>query len=454
MAHKHGHAHGHGHGHAHHDPNEHEGLDVRELDAAGKSLSDALRLSFIILKVIMVVLVVAFLASGFKTVDSGERAMVLRFGAIRGVGEERVLGPGWHWVLPYPIDELVKIPVEAQISLPINSFWYKQTRNDILGEGPKPRNMIPEKLNPLTEGYSLTRSRRDEIRPVLRQAATGQGTGTASGGDGSDYSIVHTQWQIDYQIGDIEEFYTNVYVQTAKPGQIYFDVMKEGIAPLLKSILEDSVVTAMVQYTIDEALQSTDTIPRHVEQLTQAKLDAIDSGIRVTKVQLVAATWPQQVDGAFEAYIAASQRSGLAISDARNYAEQTLTDAAGQVAESLYQALMAADPNGRPSEYLWSQVAGKAQDTIAQAQAYRTEVVEGAKANATYLRSILPEYLKRPELVAQRIYLDTIEKVLENADEKFIIEPAQSPNGQEIRIMVNRDQTLKPKQTQPAPNPR
>lgn len=446
MAHKHTHAHGHGHGHS--EPSDAEAMAPRELDAAGKSLSDALRLSFVILKVIMTVLVIAFLISGFKTVDSGERAMVLRFGAIRGVGEERVLGPGWHWVFPYPIDEMVKIPVEAQINLPITSFWYRQTRNDILGEGPKPRNLVPEKLNPLTEGYSLTRSRTDETPAVVDQNIPGQ----AGDNEAADYSIVHTQWQIDYQIGSIEQFYANVYVRAARPGQIYFDVMREDIAPLLKNIVEDSIVTAMAQYTIDEALQSTDTIPRHVEKLTQEKLDGIDSGIRVTKVQLVAATWPQQVDGAFEAYIAASQRSGLAISDARNYAEQTLTDAAGQAAEQLHAALMAAEVDEGRLGYLWSQVAGEAQNTVAQAQAYSTKVVEDAKANATYLASILPEYRKWPELVAQGIYLDTIERVLENAEEKFIIEPAEASQGQEIRIMVNRDQTLRPRRTQQPPN--
>lgn len=447
MAHRHEHA----HGHSHDEPHEHDTAPSRELDAAGKSLSDALRLSFFILKIIMIVLVIAFLISGFKTVDSGEKAMVLRFGAIRGVGEERVLGPGWHWVFPYPIDELVKIPVEAQISLPITSFWYKQTRNDILGEGPKPRNLVPEKLNPLTEGYSLTRSRTDEVRAVVAQGISGRG---AADNEGSDYSIVHTQWQIDYQIGNIEQFYTNAYVPAATPGQIYFDIMKESITPLLKSVVEDSVVTAMVQYTIDEALQSTDTIPRHVEQLTQQKLDAIDSGIRVTKVQLVAATWPQQVEAAFQAYIAASQKSGLAISDARNYAEQTLTDAAGQVAESLHRALMASDTPEDQLETLWSQVAGQAQNIVAQAQAYRTKVVEAAKASATYLTSLLPEYRKWPELVAQGIYYDAIQKVLDNADEKFILDPTEIAQGREVRILINRDPALKPKATEPTPTMR
>jgi len=65
-----------------------------ELDAAGKSLSEALRLSFIILKVIMIVLVILFFASGFRTIGPDEQALVLRFGKIRGEREERVLGPG------------------------------------------------------------------------------------------------------------------------------------------------------------------------------------------------------------------------------------------------------------------------------------------------------------------------------------------------------------------------
>ncbi|MBA7650453.1 hypothetical protein ES703_58259 [subsurface metagenome] len=71
-----------------------------EFDAAGKSLSEALRISFIILKIIMIVLVIVFLASGFRTVGSDEQALVLRFGKIRGVGENRLLGPGAHWVFP------------------------------------------------------------------------------------------------------------------------------------------------------------------------------------------------------------------------------------------------------------------------------------------------------------------------------------------------------------------
>ncbi|MHC4509065.1 MAG: SPFH domain-containing protein [Planctomycetota bacterium] len=109
-----------------------------ELDAAGKSLSEALRISFIVLKVIMIVLVVAFLASGFETVDSDERAIVLRFGEIRGVGEKRLLQPGLQWILPYPIDEIVKIPFETTVNLSVDSFWYDERPEDVLSGQRRP----------------------------------------------------------------------------------------------------------------------------------------------------------------------------------------------------------------------------------------------------------------------------------------------------------------------------
>ena len=95
---------------------------------------------------------------------------------------------------------------------------------------------------------------------------------------------------------------------------------------------------------------------------------------------------------------------------------------------------------------MWSQTAGRAQDIIAQAKAYRTKVVASAEANAKYLLSILPEYEKRPELVQQRLYLDTMEQVLRNADEKFIVQPSDGLKEHELRVLVNRDPSLKGKQ--------
>jgi membrane protease subunit HflK len=399
-----------------------------ELDAAGKSLSEALRISFIVLKVIMIVLVVVFLASGFRTVEPDEQALVLRFGKICGVGENRILGPGLKWVFPYPIDQIIKIPVAKKLNLPINSFWYYQKPEDLL---PDAKPYVPPTLNPIKDGYCITRSAEQ--------------TQTAAGFIGSDYHIVHCKWQLTYRIDDPERFFKNTYTDDTKPGQSYADVIEKSIKPLLEHTFEGAVVTAMVNYTIDEAISSQDRIPKHVKKLLQEKLDRMESGVEVVSVQLTDVTWPRQVDRAFLASIKASQDSQKAISEAKGYAENTLNEASGPVAAQLFETLKKDAATKEEKELLWSQLAGQAQEKIAGARAYRTKVVETAKANAEYLQKLLPEYRKRPELVVQKIYQDAMEYILNNVDEKIVIQPTEGTKGKEIRLLLNRDPTLKPK---------
>ena len=373
-----------------------------DLDAAGKSLSEALRISFVVLKIIMIVLVVAFLASGFKTVGSDKQALVLRFGKIRGVGEERVLGPGLHWIFPYPIDEMVKITVGKKVNLAVNSFWYFQTKPEMLSGG-KGRIRPDDPLKPIQDGYSITRSEKQNE--------------AVAGSDGSDYSIVHSKWQLTYQIAEPELFFKNVYVEEIKPGEIYFDVIKDNVEPLLQKLFEGAVVTAMVDYTVDDVMfDQIAALTGHVKRLLQKNLETIESGIEVVEVQLTDKTWPRQVDEAFQAAHTASQDSQQAIREARTYAASTLIEAASE-----------------------------AQEKIAEARAYRTKVVATARADAEYLREILPEYRKHPKLVIQTIYQDAIEYVLNNTDEKIIIQPAEGAKDREIRIHLSRDRTLKPK---------
>jgi membrane protease subunit HflK len=405
-----------------------------ELDAAGKYLSEALRISFITLKIIMIVLLVVFFASGFRTVEPDEQALVLRYGRIRGAGDKRLLGPGPHWVLPYPIEEIIKIPVGKKVNMPIDSFWYFQHPSELLPPGPEDRVRPGKTLDPIRDGYCITRGERQS-----RQAV---------GGVGNDYSIVHTRWQVIYQIGSPELFFRNVSVGDVRPGQAYFDVMTESVRPLLESVVADAVVTAMVDYTIDEAISSRDRIPRHVRSLVQKKLDELKTGIEVVSMQLTKSEWPRQVDPAFQQFIRASQSSQAAISEARTYAETTLSETAGPVAEELFGALKGKDTSEQREQFLWDNVAGTARERIAQARAYRTQVVETAKANADYLQKILPEFRKRPELVVQRIYLDAIEEVLNNADEIFIVQPAAGAKGGEIRVIVNRNPEISSEQEQ------
>ncbi len=366
-------------------------IETGDTDAASKSLSDAFRISFVILKIIMGVLVVLFLFSGFETVDYGETALVLRFGKIRSKGGVLKARSRPYWIMPSPIEEIIKIPVGKSIDMAIDSFWYR-----LLPDGTEGR--LRPTLHPISDGYSL-------IRSVSRTGEIG----------GNDYNIVHSKWQVIFQIENAKAFFRNVYVEDAEPGEVYFDVVKRSTEPLFKNLVEDAVVTALVNYTVDDITsERMSTVTEHVKRLIQERLNELESGIKVESVNLADSKWPRQVNDAFEGLHKFSQMRDTLITEARGYAQNKLIEAAAH-----------------------------AEETIAKARANRTKLVETARANAKYLQQILPEYRKRPKLMIEEIYLSALEDIFENVDEQFVVESTDK-----LRLLLNRDPKIKPKSGQ------
>jgi membrane protease subunit HflK len=382
----------------------------------------------------MVILIILFLFSGIRTVGPGERAIVLRFGKISGVGEARLLGPGLKLLLPYPIHEIVRIPVEKKVNLAINSFWYYQKPGEEMGDAANQKSYAGPTLNPLTDGYCLVRGEKQE--------------GTAAVSEGSDYNILHCKWVLTYQIADAERFYKHCYVRDdhLSAGQNYSDIIEQNINPLLESVFSDAVVATMVNYTIEEAMfEKVASVTDRVKERLQNKLNALDSGIKVVSVQIRDITWPRQVGEAFQASLTATQNKQKTISEAKLNAEKILNETGGPAAGELLASLHDSSYDSQKQEQLWEQVAGRAQEQIADSRGYRTKVVEDARASAEYLQRILPEYRKYPKLVIQRVYQDAIEQVLRDADEKTVIQPAQHGKATDVRVLINRDPGIKPK---------
>ncbi len=430
MTEEHGHHHEHEHNHATPD----DAGQVRQTDPGYDYLSGALKVSFAVLKVIMVILIILFLLSGIRTVGPGERAIVLRFGKISGVGEARLLGPGLKLLLPYPIHEIVRIPVEKKVNLAINSFWYYQKPGEEMDNAANQKSYAGPTLNPITDGYCLVRGEKQE--------------GAAAVSEGSDYNILHCKWVLTYQIADAERFYKHCYVQDdhLSAGQNYSDIIEQNINPLLESVFSDAVVATMVNYTIEEAMfEKVASVTDRVKERLQNKLNALDSGIKVVSVQIRDITWPRQVGAAFQASLTATQNKQKAISEAKLNAEKILNETGGPIAGELLASLHDSSYDSQKQEQLWGQVAGRAQEQIADSRGYRTKVVEDARASAEYLQRILPEYRKYPKLVIQRVYQDAIEQVLRNADEKTVIQPAQHGKATDVRVLINRDPGIKPK---------
>ncbi len=400
-----------------------------EADLAGEFLARALKHSFIILKIIMVIMVILFITSGIFRVEQDENALVLRFGRIQEFRSSETgelysaLGPGLHWNWPEPITEIIKIPVKKKQTVAIDSFWYYQSEAEKLGTTP---GYAGPTLDPRKDGYCLTRN--DSI--------TGLG--------GADYNIVHGKWQLTYLIDDIESFFRNIYYETPKPGEDFLDVVSRSVDPLLKAVASDAIVVAMVNYTIEQAIVNEESISGNIKRLIEERLSRLDSGIVVHEFQVIGKiTWPRQVDQEFQESSLASQKRNETITDARSYADTILSAAGGAQAAEILRLLKQPDLSEQDRRYYLSQLAGTSLEIIAGARAYHTTVVKTAQANADYFQKLLPEYRQRPKLVVQSIYQDAVEQIFDNATEKFIIQSSASGKRKEFRILLNSDPALR-----------
>jgi membrane protease subunit HflK len=396
----------------------------QELDAAGQSLTSALRVSFAILKVIMALLVLLFAGSGVFRVQPDEEAMVLQFGRFSGEGESRVLRPGLHFAFPEPISEVVRIPVQRVLTLDVESFWYFETEQEKLARTAP--EMVTGPLNPLRDGYCLTRN------------------DTETGLAGTDYNIVHSRWTVTYKIKSPVDFFESMYIRPRNPGEDFLEAAVETVSPMLNSLASNAVVSTMVKYSIDDAVRSKADIAVEVKNTLQRKLDEIASGIIIDAVRADRIVWPRQVDEAFQASNRARQESEQARIDASSFKDRVLADTGGPSAETVLDKITQGNLTQQEQEEQVAQLAGQTQTLISESRAYRTRVVEEAKANAEYLKNLLPEYRKRPELVLQKIYQDAVQEVLAGADEKIFVQPSPGGKSREIRVLINRDPQIKP----------
>ncbi len=388
-----------------------------QLDAAGQSLRRALKMSFSILKIIIIVLLTVFVCSGIFQVQQDEKAILLQFGEIKGP----VLDPGIKFAFPEPINEIIRIPVKRELSIPIDSFWYYESERDKLNPV---KRTITEPLDPLKDGYCLTRN--DSLEGMA----------------GTDYNIVHSAWTVTYKISSPKHFFENVYIWDRKPGEDLLEAAATTLNPLIRSLASNAIVRTMVKYTIDEAVKSEAKIAGDVKRILQDKLDQVQCGIKIGDVRASRIVWPRQVDEAFQASSKARQERDQARIDASSYKDRLLTDTGGSDAEMILEQLKQPGLSQAELEELVAKLSGQVQSEISEARLYRTKVVEEAKANAEYLQKILPEYRKNSELVLQKIYQDAIEQVLAGADEKIFMQTREGLPD-EIRLMLNRNPNIK-----------
>jgi membrane protease subunit HflK len=271
------------------------------IDPGAQALADALHSSFGIVKFVMALLFVVFLFSGFFTVGPREKAILLRFGKPVGEGDQVLLGSGAHWAWPYPIDEVIKIPITEVQEVRSRTHWFFQTaaqeaKGDLAWNG-------MNTLNPELDGYALT----------------------------ADGNIIHTKATLRYRIED--------------PVRCVFDFSSgtnqtfglAGLSNAVLNVLDNALAHAAARTSVDRALRERtafqDAVQRRVAQLVLAQ----KLGITVEQC-IVETRHPRQLDLAFAAVTTAGQYAETNNTRAYEYRNKKLSEAEGEAAARLNTA--------------------------------------------------------------------------------------------------------------------
>jgi membrane protease subunit HflK len=189
---------------------------------------------------------------------------------------------------------------------------------------------------------------------------------------------------------------------------VTFSVLYEVVAPndylfnvsdpegMVRQVAESAMREVVGKRPADDALRNDrDGIAEEVRSITQSTLESYGTGIQVNGLKLEDVAPPREVADSFDEVQRAEQNEDQFIEEANRYSNRILGAARGEAAQILEDAA-----------------------------AYKSRVVEEAKGEAQRFISVYDEYAKAPDVTRKRLFLETMEKVLGDAN-KVIVEQGQ-----------------------------
>ncbi|ABC32050.1 HflK protein [Hahella chejuensis KCTC 2396] len=210
-----------------------------------------------------------------------------------------------------------------------------------------------------------------------------------------DENIVDIDLTVQYVIGDLRK---------------YTLVMRDPVTTLdfaIDSALRHEVGSESMDKVLTEGRA---ILAINVQDRLQRYLDFYGSGIEVKKVNINAAQPPAAVKSAFEEVQRAKEDEQKVINRAQAYKNQVVPEARG-----------------------------KAQRVIEEAKAYRDQVIAQAEGETQRFLKVLEVYESAPGVTRERLYIDTMEKVLSGSS-KVLVDQGQGNNIMYLPLdkMLNR----------------
>ncbi|MBK5655292.1 MAG: FtsH protease activity modulator HflK [Rhizobium sp.] len=180
-------------------------------------------------------------------------------------------------------------------------------------------------------------------------------------------------------------------------GAYLFNIQNpEGtVKAVAESAMREVIGRSQIQPILTGARNVTE---QSVQELMQKTLDSYNAGIQITQVQMQKVDPPAQVIDAFRDVQAARADLERKQNEAQTYANRIVPEARGRAAQ-IQQA----------------------------AEGYKEQAVAEAKGQSARFLKVYEEYKKAPDVTRERIYLETMEKVL-GSSEKLVYDGGPGQN--------------------------
>lgn len=184
----------------------------------------------------------------------------------------------------------------------------------------------------------------------------------------ADENVVRVEMNVQYRVTDPARYLFSV----AYPD----DSLRQATDSALRGVIG--------KYTMDKILTEGRTIIRNDTQRDlEETIRPYNLGITLLDVNFQAARPPEEVKAAFDDVIAAREEEQQYIREAEAYANEVKPRAKGQ-----------------------------AQRILEEAKAYKTRTILEAEGEVSRFTQILPEYRAAPDITRERLYIETMERVL------------------------------------------
>lgn len=419
-------------------------------DAAQRSLSDALRVSFALLRLLLLVLVAVFLLSGMFKVKTGEVAVRLQLGQlVAREGRETFYTPGGpYFAWPEPIDTVIRVPVTPHELNLSRTFWFQVEDGD-QGKSLDQLPVAKDGLDPDRDGFLLT----------------------------ADKNIMHGRWTITWQV---DEQHAADFIRTVSASSSPREMAAKA-ETMLRRVAEQAIVATAAEHTADQFYLGNVNWDGTRSRM-QNVLRKMESGILIANVSLTEYTAPLAVRGAFLAVDQAQSARNQAIIAAETERARILGEAAGEAhpviltavehyerllrrndtkqatqlekaltaffegapASESFKAVVDQEPDAALRQKLADlslpvRVSGKAYDTIEKARGAAASTLQAVQRESQTFESRLRQYRENPAVVRDRLWQETMNELFAGDAERFYL----PPGGKEVYLELNRDPSIK-----------